>query len=1012
MKRVFLSLFLLSLLPLAVQAQADKKLIEKAQKGDPTAMVRLGECYELGAGVAHDSTIAAQWFQKAADLGDGEGWIRLSKYYLTGTILPKDTARYFAIRKEWADKGLPNGIAALAIAYENGFGVAEDTEKAIELYQLAIKKGSSWGYNRMGRILLFGAHGISQDEKKAIEYTQKAYKDGDLSSADDVARCYIFGSKKDYKTAWKWIYEGMKWNDPFAHTSAAQMYFNGWGTEMNEAKAQEILEKLIAENHNLPYTQYLAGQTFLTTDNIALRDTAKAIRIWMEGDARNFSNCQLALGRYYIDNGQQEKGYNYLRKAAANSDNSYFQGEACLNLSICCYNGWGCEQNMDNTFNWLHRGADQFKHAECASALASLYASEEYSDLPQTVKYYRLADQYGDTSALASLSQLYALNGNNEQAAECCNEMIAKGLVDGYYHLGLTYTNIGQDKESLKSFETGAKNGSRLCNEALGIIYENGLCNVKKSLPKAASYYDKASTPFALYHEGIILINNGLEKKKVDDIAKDEARGIECFQQAADNGHIDAIFALGYCYETGSHVEANQPKALSYYQELSDNGIAAGQFKVGRYYEEGEGGLEADSVKALQYYQMAADQDYGEAICYLGDFYRIGQFLPLDKEKAFEYYMNAHQVGEEMGSYYVGRSYLEGCGVAVDTASALPYLYIASAMGVGNASYKLATFYNYGIGTKSQDADSALYYYFKGHDDGSGDASYFIGHQLINEEDYESGVQYLYIAAQRGSTDGMSEFALMLQQGVGIEADPESAYKIWENVIRRTNDNRAYCQLGIACLQGNGCPEDEALGKAYLDTAANLGNILAMRNLGICYENGYGCRIDTSMAISWFEKAADNEDVRAINELGDIYEEQGDFKNAALYYEKAVAAGSLEGYCNLGYCYENGQGVILNSQKAYELYMVAAEHGYSRGYRCVANCYFNGIYVEENMAEGFKWMEQAAEAGDVIAMYYCGALLEEGAEGLAANPKKAREWYKMAAAAGYDPAAAALSRMK
>ena len=179
----------------------------------------------------------------------------------------------------------------------------------------------------------------------------------------------------------------------------------------------------------------------------------------------------------------------------------------------------------------------------------------------------------------------------------------------------------------------------------------------------------------------------------------------------------------------------------------------------------------------------------------------------------------------------------------------------------------------------------------------------------------------------------------------------------------------------------------------------------------MCYLNGYGCRVDTSAAIFWLEKAADEESAKAINELGDVYEAQGDFANAVLYYEKAVAMGDLNGYCNLGYCYEQGTGVVLNSQKAFELYKYAADNGSTRGCMCVANCYLNGTYVEENVAEALAWFTKAAESGNVLAMYYCGNILENGADGVKADTKKAREWYKKAATAGYDPAAAALSRM-
>ena len=86
-------MIVLALTPMIINAQADKKLIDKAHQGNTSAMVILGECYENGAGVEQDSALALQWFRKAADLGDGDGLLRMSRYYLRGTLLPKDTAR-------------------------------------------------------------------------------------------------------------------------------------------------------------------------------------------------------------------------------------------------------------------------------------------------------------------------------------------------------------------------------------------------------------------------------------------------------------------------------------------------------------------------------------------------------------------------------------------------------------------------------------------------------------------------------------------------------------------------------------------------------------------------------------------------------------------------------------------------------------------------------------------------------------------------------------------------------
>ena len=40
---------------------------QAAESGDTEAMVRLGECYELGRGVPEDAVQAEEWYQKAKE---------------------------------------------------------------------------------------------------------------------------------------------------------------------------------------------------------------------------------------------------------------------------------------------------------------------------------------------------------------------------------------------------------------------------------------------------------------------------------------------------------------------------------------------------------------------------------------------------------------------------------------------------------------------------------------------------------------------------------------------------------------------------------------------------------------------------------------------------------------------------------------------------------------------------------------------------------------------------------
>lgn len=999
-------LFVTLLVPvMAAMAQADQKLIDKANKGDVKSMVLLARCYENGAGVQQDSTKALQLFKAASEKGSAEASAYLSGYYLRGTSLPKDTARYLAIRQELAAKGEPRGMAALAIALLHGTGIKPDTVEALRLIELAAKKNDEWALGDLADFYYYGILGYKVDQKRAIDLWKKAAKQNSWFAMMRLGDHYA--SVGEYDKAWEYINEGMRWNYPGCISSAIDMYFMGMGVAEDEEKAQKMAVDLCQKMPNVEYPYYVAGRVFMIPDNKALRDSIRAMDYWRKGDALGSQICRQVIARMMIHSGQYAEAKYYLERMLNKEGDDYLKGDACLDLSQMYYMGWGVEENKVKAMDYLYRGADEYGSSQCARTAASLH-SMEYGDKRTAEHYYRRAIELGDNDAYIELAELYANDGNIDGVIGCYNEMIEKGNVDGYYYLTLLYANLNNDEKTMEYLDKGVKNKSSLCLTMKGRVYEDGYDGKDPDYKKAAKYYEQGGTGLAFYRLGLLYINGKLGKGSDEDMKK----ALGYLKKSADMNYIDAIQALGYCYETGTAVEERDyGKALEYYKLLADNDVAQGIFKVGNYYESGLGGLEADSMAAIAYYRRAADMGHGEALCYLGDFHRIGQYLPLDKKKAFEYYLAADSTGEEIGTYYVGRSYLEGCGVDIDTAKAIPYLKSAAAQGVGRAAFLIADFYNYSKGGLSGNGDSAVYYYWKAHNNGSADASLFIGRSYVGEQQYAEAAEYFSIAARRGSYDGAVAYAVLQQKGLGVKEDPAAAYRLFELVASRSDNSAAYYQMGLARMNGLGCAQNEQLGKRYLDTAAALGNLPAMNDLSICYMNGYGCMPDTAEAIKVLRRAVEAGSYDACNRLGNLYEVREEFDSAVHYFQLAVDRGSFEGMCNLGYMYQSGRGVILSHKKAFDLYSRAAENGYGRGFLMIALCYIQGINVEEDAVTALGWFIKAAEAGNVLGMYYSAMMLEEGEDGIERNLKKAKYWYQQAAARGYEPAIKALERM-
>lgn len=71
-------------------ATALRVLLPEAQKGRPEAQTYVGEIYEKGLGVAHDYTLAAQWYRKAAEQGYSRAQVNLGLLYERGLGVPKE----------------------------------------------------------------------------------------------------------------------------------------------------------------------------------------------------------------------------------------------------------------------------------------------------------------------------------------------------------------------------------------------------------------------------------------------------------------------------------------------------------------------------------------------------------------------------------------------------------------------------------------------------------------------------------------------------------------------------------------------------------------------------------------------------------------------------------------------------------------------------------------------------------------------------------------------------------
>ncbi len=94
-------------------------------------------------------------------------------------------------------------------------------------------------------------------------------------------------------------------------------------------------------------------------------------------------------------------------------------------------------------------------------------------------------------------------------------------------------------------------------------------------------------------------------------------------------------------------------------------------------------------------------------------------------------------------------------------------------------------------------------------------------------------------------------------------------------------------------------------------------------------------------------------------------------------YQK-TKQGDAEAQLNLGFIYDNGQGVLQNHTKAVRWYEKAAKQGHAKAQYYLGNIYSNGQGTPQNYATAVEWYEKAAKQGFIKAHRLLGAMYANG----------------------------------
>lgn len=435
------------------------------------------------------------------------------------------------------------------------------------------------------------------------------------------------------------------------------------------------------------------------------------------------------------------------------------------------------------------------------------------------------------------------------------------------------------------------------------------------------------------------------------------------------------------------------PQSMMALQEEAANGNPEAQYELGIFYS-----TLNDHAQAIHWIQLAADQGFAEAIRNLGECYLKG--IGIDRTgkeeecdlKAIELISKAVEKGDPRAHFLLAACYMTGIGKLppIDDAKIYQLLQFAAEHGIKEAQMALVV-----INVQRKNAQETLQKAESGDPNTQNELGLY--YAIIKEE--AKAVKCFQLAADQGHANALSNLAECYLNGFGIDRTGKekeydlAAIELLNKAVEK-GDPRAHFLLA-------GC-HMEALG----NLPRNLTKIYKLMQFAADHH------VEEAMTIIKMFNDPNAEGAKAM------------FKAASESYDEGNRDPELLKY--LAGCYNAGDFVPVDTQRALELYTEAAEGGSAAAQYSLGKIYRLGLlkqkvdnnawiyWMKKSADQGYgpaiaeiqgasKALETSALNGDVLSQFAMGSKYYNSQKDLAYR-QQALKWYEMAAEQGYAAA--------
>jgi len=310
----------------AAEEERRLKEIEKAEKEAEEKARKEKEAEEKAKREAEEKAEAA----KKMAVTDGEKLLQEAKAYNQ----KKDYQNAFPLFEQLANQKNPEAIAYTAQYYLNGFFVAKNYGKALQLAKDAAALGSPFGMNLVGYIHDL-ALGVPKDQKTAVEWYQKAASLGYAAAQSNLGNCYYngWGVGIDYAKSFEWLSKSAAQGNVLGTLHLGRAYENGRGVAKSYEKAEECYRRADALDSTTAVTKLKDLSLRLTREGYPIKPLTGVQKPFsFETDAKQL----VGKGRDFWTKKDYCSAFEYFKKAAATGDK-----EGQYELAQCYHTGHG-----------------------------------------------------------------------------------------------------------------------------------------------------------------------------------------------------------------------------------------------------------------------------------------------------------------------------------------------------------------------------------------------------------------------------------------------------------------------------------------------------------------------------------------------------------------------------------------------------------------------------------------------------------------------------------------------